>query len=91
MYYVLLYDYVEDIVAKRQPFRQQHLEMLRDLHAAGQLVMAGAWGDPVDGAALLFRVDDTRPIETFVRSDPYVAHGLVTRWRIRRWDVVIGG
>ena len=87
---MLLYDYVEDMATKRQPFRQQHLELLRGLHGAGQLLMAGAWGETLDGAALLFRVEDAKPIERFVQSDPYVANGLVTRWRIRRWDVVIG-
>lgn len=91
MHFVLLYDYVDDVVTKRQPFRHRHLELLRELHGAGRLLMAGAWGDPVDGAALVFRVEDPAPIEEFVGADPYVANGLVTRWRIRRWDVVVGG
>jgi hypothetical protein len=30
-------------------------------------------------------------VEAFVRRDPYVAAGVVTRWRIRPWTVVIGG
>ena len=91
MYYALLYDYVADVVTRRQPHRQQHLELLRGLHERGELVMAGAWADPVDGAALIFKVDDSSVIERFVESDPYVANGLVSRWRIRKWDIVIGG
>jgi uncharacterized protein len=30
-------------------------------------------------------------VEAFVRRDPCVANGVVTRWRIRPWTVVIGG
>jgi uncharacterized protein YciI len=29
-------------------------------------------------------------VEEFVRNDPYVIHGLVTRWEVRAWAVVIG-
>jgi hypothetical protein len=29
-------------------------------------------------------------VEDFVRRDPYVTNGIVTRWRIRPWTVVIG-
>ena len=29
-------------------------------------------------------------IEEFVRRDPYVKNGLVARWKIRPWIVVIG-
>ena len=30
-------------------------------------------------------------VEEFARNDPYVANGLVTRWEVRHWAVVIGG
>lgn len=30
-------------------------------------------------------------VEAFVAKDPYVAAGLVARWRVRPWTVVIGG
>jgi len=52
--------------------------------------MGGAFAEPVDGAALLFRADEPSTVEAFVRRDPYVANGVVTRWRIRPWTVVIG-
>ena len=58
--------------------------------AYGQLVMAGAYAEPADGAALVWHAADTGPIERFVASDPYVKNGIVTRWRIRPWTVVIG-
>ncbi|MSP78703.1 MAG: hypothetical protein EXR67_04015 [Dehalococcoidia bacterium] len=91
MYYVLFYDYVEDILTKRAPFREQHLALIRQLHERKQVVMGGAFDNPVDGAMIIFRADDTKPIESFVASDPYAKNGLVKKWRIRNWNVVIGG
>ncbi len=91
MYYALLYDYVGDVLERRPLYRDEHLSMLRDLHAQGVIPLAGAWDDPVDGAAIVFRADNTGVIEEFVAADPYVRNGLVASWRVRRWNVVIGG
>jgi uncharacterized protein len=30
-------------------------------------------------------------VEAFVEQDPYVRNGLVTSWRIREWNVAVGG
>ena len=91
MYYMLLYDYVEDVAARREPVRPEHLALVQEFYERGDLVMAGAWAEPLDGAALLFRVDDRATIEGFVERDPYVRTGIVTDWRIRPWNVVVGG
>lgn len=90
-HFVLLYDYVEEVVERRQPFREEHMGLLTALHAEGKLMMAGAWNDPVDGAALVFGGDDDSVVRDFVQRDPYVVNGLVTGWRIREWNIVVGG
>ncbi|HXK10301.1 MAG TPA: YciI-like protein [Vicinamibacteria bacterium] len=90
MYYLLLYDYVENAVERRAPFRDDHLRLARESLGRGELLMGGAFADPVDGGALLFRADDPSVVEDFVRRDPYVAGGVVTAWRIRPWTVVVG-
>ncbi|MSQ11744.1 MAG: hypothetical protein EXR48_03510 [Dehalococcoidia bacterium] len=90
MYWVLMYDYVDDMLTRRAPYREQHLTLARQHHQRGQLVMAGALENPLDGALLVFRVDNARIVEEFVAADPYVKNGLVTRWRMRNWNVVIG-
>lgn len=33
---------------------------------------------------------DRSAVERFAREDPYVTEGLVTRWEVREWVVVIG-
>lgn len=91
MYFLLLYDYVENAVERRAPFREAHLELAREANARGELVLAGAFAEPVDGAALVFRTEDRSVVERFAAADPYVAGGVVKGWRIRPWTVVIGG
>jgi uncharacterized protein YciI len=91
MYYLLFYDYVPDILTKREPHRAGHLAKAREQHAAGTIVLAGAAGDPVDGAVFVFKADSPAPIEAFVANDPYVQNGLVTKWRAVPWNVVVGG
>jgi uncharacterized protein YciI len=88
-YFALTYDVVDDFATQRMPFRPDHLQLVRDAHARGELVMAGALGDPA-GALLVFRAADRSAAEQFARADPYVVNGLVTAWRVRPWTVVIG-
>lgn len=90
-YFALHYDVVSGFAERRLPFREAHLRMVREAHEHGRLMMAGALGDPPDGALLVFRADSPEPIEDFARADPYVRAGLVQAWRVRPWTVVIGG
>jgi uncharacterized protein YciI len=90
MHFLLLYDYVPDVLTRRAPLRAAHLALAQAAQARGELVLAGALADPVDGAVLLFDCESASVVEEFVRNDPYVQGGLVTRWRIRPWTTVIG-
>lgn len=90
MHYLLFYEVVPDYVERRTPFRDDHLALARAAHARGELLLGGALADPVDGAVLLFQGDTPAVAEAFAAADPYVAHGLVTRWRVRAWTTVVG-
>lgn len=91
MYYILLYDVVENYVERRALYREAHLQLAHEVHQRGELIMAGAFADPVDGAALVFRTNDPTVPTRFAQHDPYVKNGLVKSWRVRPWQVVIGG
>ena len=90
MHYLLFYDVVPDYVERRAAVRGEHLALARAAHARGELVLAGALADPVDGAVLLFRGESPAAAEAFAAADPYVRHGLVARWRVRPWTTVVG-
>lgn len=78
---MLFYDYVPDVLERRGPYRERHIELLRD----GGGIMAGVLGEPPHGAALLFTTIEEA--EAFAAADPYVEHGLVTGSRIEPWTL----
>lgn len=88
-YFALTYDVVDDFVTKRTPFRPAHLKGVRESNARGELIMAGALGEPA-GALLIFRASDKQVAEQFAINDPYVKEGLVKSWTVRPWTVVVG-
>jgi len=89
-YYALIYHLANDYMARRTQFREEHLKMSKELNAQNKLLLGGAFSDPPDTALLIFYVADKSEVEEFVKKDPYVNNGLVTKWEIRGWTVVIG-
>jgi uncharacterized protein YciI len=90
LHYLLFYDVVADYAERRAALRAAHLAYARAAIDRGELVLGGALADPIDGAVLLFRGDSPAAAEAFAAADPYVTHGLVTRWRVRAWATVVG-
>lgn len=90
MHYLLIYDLVDDYTDRRGPLRPAHLAQAKAAVERGELVLGGALADPPDTAMLLFRGSSPTAAEAFAQSDPYVTHGLVTRWRVRPWTTVVG-
>lgn len=89
-YFALVYEVVDDYLLRRATFRDDHLRHARRAYDRGELLLAGAFADPADKALLVFRTDDPAIVESFARNDPYVVNGLVQRWEVRPWTVVIG-
>jgi uncharacterized protein YciI len=89
-YFALFYHVVDDFVTRRAAYREEHLRRAREAHRRGELLLGGAFTEPTDRALLVFRAAGRSAVEEFARNDPYVTSGLVTRWEIRPWAVVIG-
>lgn len=89
-YFILFYEVVPDYVERRVAHRAEHLAMAKAATERGELRLAGAYADPADGAALVFRGEDDRVARAFAEADPYVRSGIVTSWRVRPWSVVVG-
>jgi uncharacterized protein YciI len=90
MYLALMYEVVDDYLERRGEYRAEHFALARAATERGELVLAGAYADPPDGALLVFEGPDRSVAERFAAADPYVRNGLVTRWRVREWTVVVG-
>ncbi|WP_031235004.1 YciI-like protein [Asticcacaulis sp. AC402] len=89
-HFLLLYEFIDDYLDRRAQFRQDHLSLAWDAAGRGELLLAGALVDPVDGGVLLFKAGDRSVAEDFARTDPYVVNGLVRCWKVREWTTVVG-
>ncbi|MBM2813763.1 MAG: YCII-related protein [Ignavibacteria bacterium] len=91
MYFILFYKTVDDYLERRIQYRERHLNYAMDSHNRGELIIAGAYSEPADGAVLIFKAESSTIVEDFAKNDPYVIYGLVVEWTVRKWTVVIGG
>jgi uncharacterized protein YciI len=90
VHYLLFYDAGDGYEERRRPFREAHIKHARDAVARGDLVLGGAFANPIDGALLLFRGASPAAAEVFAKTDPYVTNGVITRWHVREWTTVVG-
>lgn len=90
MHFLLMYDYVPDYLERRGQYRDQHLGLAWAAQSRGELLLAGALAEPADGAVLVFQCDSPDTVERFAKADPYVIHGLVSSYRVRQWNTVVG-
>lgn len=86
--HVLFYTYVDDMLERRGPHREEHLQRLEALRAADRLIVAGAVGDPPSGAVIGFKGLTREEVEAWADTDPYVTAGLVTERSVEPWRLV---
>lgn len=90
MHFLLTYEYTDDYLQRREQFRAEHLKLGWDAVERGEMLMAGTVGEPIDSALFVFTIDGPEPAAAFALADPYVKHGLVKHWSVRKWNTVIG-
>jgi uncharacterized protein YciI len=71
----LFYEVGEDYVTKRAAFREAHLEKAWKVSERGELLLGGAFANPVDGAVLPFQGNSSKVAEKFAEADSYVTSG----------------
>lgn len=89
-HFVLIYEFRDDYLTRRAPFRAEHLALARAAVERGEVVLGGAFVDG-EGGMLLFKAESQGVVEEFAQRDPYVLNGVVLRWRVREWRTVVGG
>jgi uncharacterized protein YciI len=91
-HFLLTYTLAPDYLDRRPAWRAAHLALARAAVGRGELLLGGAVagpdGEAPDEALLLFA--DAGAASAFAEADPYVANGLVARWRVREWITVVG-
>jgi uncharacterized protein YciI len=87
-HHLLRYEYVEDMLDRRGPYREAHLAHIGAAKDAGRVVMAGAIGDPPHGGVIVFKGVEPELIEAYVQDDPYKTAGLITAHHVDPWNLV---
>ena len=90
MHFLLMYDLAPDYLSRRSQFRNEHLLVAWRSADAGELLLGGALDAAADQAFLLFEGASPDVAIRFAENDPYVRHGLVQSWRVRKWNTVVG-
>ncbi len=89
-HFLLVYEIAADYLQRRGQFRDEHLSLAWKSVERGELVLGGAVGDPLESSLLLFRATTPDVVVRFATADPYVQHGLVTKWTVKPWHTVAG-
>lgn len=89
--YLLKYDYIPDVLEKRGPYREGHLQLAKELIADSKCLSGGPTGVPGEEVptGALFIFTDLESAELFVKQDPYVSNGIVTSHSIEEWNIVV--
>ena len=90
MHFLLFYELHPDYLERRASHRAEHLKLAWAASERGELLLGGPYTDPLEGAALLFKCESSETPERFAAADPYVKHGVVTRYWVRGWNTVVG-
>lgn len=91
MNYLLKYEYIPDVLEKRGPYREGHLNLAKKMIEENKCLSGGPTGEPgvevPTGALFVFT--DLESAKSYADNDPYVANGIVTKFSIEEWNVVV--
>lgn len=85
--YVMWGTYCEDVLEKRVPFREAHLQGLQQQKDDGLLV---ALGPTTDNTRVfgIYEADSEAAVRQLVEGDPYWQNGIWTEYQVYAWNQV---
>jgi hypothetical protein len=82
--YVILGSYCEDVLQKREPYRQAHLDGLAKQKESGVLITIGPTKD-VTKVFGIYEAEDEATVRQLIEADPYWQNGIWTEYDVREW------
>lgn len=77
-------NYCQDVLEKRVPHRQAHLDGLAQQKAAGTLITIGPTQD-LTKVFGLYEADSEATVRQLVEADPYWQNGIWTEYNVYEW------
>lgn len=82
--YILFGTYCDNVLEKREPYRQAHLEGLKQQKESGVLVTIGPTKDLTQVFGI-YEAEDESIVRQLIESDPYWQNGIWTDYEIKEW------
>lgn len=82
--YIMWGSYCEDVIEKRAPYRQDHLNGLASQKEQGILVTLGPTKD-VTKVFGIYDAENEEIVKKLIESDPYWQNGIWTEYEIKEW------
>lgn len=82
--FVMWGSYCEDVLEKRTPYRQAHLDGLAVQKANGVLMTIGPTKD-VTKVFAIYEADSVATVRQLVEADPYWQNGIWTEYEVKEW------
>ncbi len=82
--YVMWGTYCEDVLEKRTPYRQAHLDGLAEQKASGVLITIGPTKD-VTKVFAIYEAEAEAIVRQLIENDPYWQNGIWTEYFVKEW------
>lgn len=82
--YVLWGSYCDNVLERRAPHRQAHLDRLAQLKAEGALITLGPTQDLTQVFGV-YEAEDEAAVRKLVEDDPYWQNGIWTEYEVKEW------
>ncbi|MDH6061705.1 YciI family protein [Chrysosporum bergii ANA360D] len=82
--YIMWGTYCENVLEKRAPFRQDHLDGLAKQKESGILITIGPTKD-ITKVFAIYEAEDEATVRQVVENDPYWKNGIWTEYSVKEW------
>ncbi|MFE1745624.1 YciI family protein [Coleofasciculus sp. H7-2] len=82
--YIMWGSYCEDVLDKRSPYRQAHLDGLAAQKEAGVLITIGPTKD-ISKVFGIYEAEDEAAVRQLIEADPYWQNGIWTEYELKEW------
>lgn len=82
--YIVFGSYCTDVLVKRDPYRQAHLDGLASQKERGFLVTLGPTKD-LTKVFGIYEAESEAEVRAAIEADPYWKHGIWTEYDVKEW------
>lgn len=82
--YVMWGSYCADVLEKRTPYREAHLEGIAKLKEAGVVITIGPTKD-LTKVFGIYQAENEAAVRQIIEADPYWQNGIWTEYELKEW------